>query len=96
MCDGKDTCHGLSLAAALSLPFANLVAAAHAVRLFDSRDYCKMNPNMMNPDMMKAAQDMMSKMSPEEMQKMMKMQQQMCAKRADSNRRELSGCTCTP
>ena len=38
-----------------------------------------MNPAMMNPDMMKAAQDMMSKMSPEDMQKMMKMQQQMCA-----------------
>ena len=33
---------------------------------------------MMNPDMMKAAQDMMSKMSPEDMQKMMQMQQEMC------------------
>ena len=32
---------------------------------------------MMNPEMMKTAQDMMSKMSPEDMQKMMKMQQQM-------------------
>ena len=39
-----------------------------------------MNPAMMNPDMMKAAQDMMSKMSPEEMNKMMEMQKQMCAR----------------
>ena len=38
-----------------------------------------MNPAMMNPEMMKAAQDMMSKMSPEDMQKMQAMQQQMCA-----------------
>jgi tetratricopeptide (TPR) repeat protein len=36
-----------------------------------------MNPAMMNPEMMKAAQDMMSKMSPEDMQKMQKMQQEM-------------------
>jgi hypothetical protein len=28
-----------------------------------------MNPAMMNPEMMKAAQDMMAKMSPEDMQK---------------------------
>jgi len=35
------------------------------------------NPAAMNPDMMKAAQDMMSKMSPDDMQNMMKMQQQM-------------------
>ena len=33
---------------------------------------------MMNPEMMKAAQDMMSKMSPDDMQKMMAMQQEMC------------------
>lgn len=32
---------------------------------------------MMNPEMMKAAQDMMAKMSPEDMQKMMSMQQEM-------------------
>ena len=38
-----------------------------------------MNPAMMNPEMMKMAQDMMSKMSPEDMQKMQAMQQQMCA-----------------
>jgi len=36
-----------------------------------------MNPAMMNPEMMKAAQDMMSKMSPDDMQQMMKMQSQM-------------------
>jgi tetratricopeptide (TPR) repeat protein len=36
-----------------------------------------MNPAMMNPEMMKAAQEMMGKMSPEDMEKMMKMQQQM-------------------
>ena len=36
-----------------------------------------MNPAMMNPEMMKAAQNMMSKMSPEDMQKMMEMQKKM-------------------
>ena len=36
-----------------------------------------MNPAMMNPEMMRAAQDMMAKMSPEDMQNMMKMQQEM-------------------
>ena len=53
-----------------------------------------MNPAMMNPEMMKAAQDMMSKMSPEDMDKMMKMQQQMCAAHAaaETPRRERARC----
>ena len=53
-----------------------------------------MNPAMMNPEMMKAAQDMMSKMSPEDMQKMMKMQQQMCAPPERSRPKKIGSLAC--
>jgi len=59
------------LGRASSLALKNLSALATVARL------ATMDPSMMTPEMMKAAQDMMSKMSPEDMQNMMKMQQQM-------------------